>query len=130
MASVTFNNLWLHDVDNHASRRGFGFSESSRQADSNARVLRMANGRVVSVRTPGVERTWSVVVRYANRADAEWLLDRVGGTLLVRTPHGDRFYGVLRDLSGTEELLGANPHTKPIGSIGFSFTEVSLSIEE
>ena len=127
MAGVVLTELWLHDVNDYSSYQRFGYSQVSGAGESENRVMKMASGRLVNVRTPGVRKTWNVGLRYANRADAEWLDLRTGDTFLVRTAHGAVFYAVLNNVNGAEELLTGSPHLTKVGSVNFTLTEVTIS---
>lgn len=129
MASVTLTELWLHNINDYSIFRRFGFSQVSNSEESDSRNLKMANGRFVSVRTPGIRKTWDIGLRLADRADAEWIRARVGETFLVRTAHGEKFFATLDNVSGSEELLRGDAHLTKVGNVSFQMSEVSLTEE-
>lgn len=129
MAVVTFDDIWLHEVSDYSVNTAFPFYAVSLAASSGGGVVVMADGSFVAVNVPGTLREWAVSLRFATRADVEWLRGRVGDSFMVRTSHGELFFAKLGSVAPSEELLPGTPSTSKVGAVEFALTEVSLTEE-
>ena len=125
MASVTLNEIWLHDYSDHSTFHKFGLYDISLDSERDERILVMANGRQVSVTKKGTRRSWSVVLMFVARSEVEWLEDQAGVPFMVRTPHGELFYATLNDVKKHEVKLPGTVHDTKVGSASFTLKEVT-----
>lgn len=129
MSSVTLKDLWLHRLDDFDDYRRFRITDINSSEAADTRVVKMATGRHVSIRTPGITRTWEVNVRYIDREDRDWLTGANGDTFMVRTPHGGKFFARLHGLEVNEERLPGTPHSTKVGQVSFTLSELTYTEE-
>lgn len=96
--SIELDRVWLHVADDLADAVGLRHRPLAgvHAVDGGVRVY--GNGRRRLIRRAGVSEPVDIDVIRCTRAAYEWLLDRLGTTLLLRDPHGRRRWGVVLDL--------------------------------
>lgn len=123
MASVTLDDLYLHEATDNSVYITAILTGEREQASKPGQVRRYANGRLRSVSSSASPTELSVELRLADRSDVDqvrtWM--QAHTLLLYREPRGRRLWGVLFDLT-VEEVPGAS---EDFADVSFTFHQVS-----
>lgn len=109
MATVDFSTVWLHLASDLSDSVELDLRSWSSPKSSQVDVRRRANGRTVAVTLPGVTRTASVVVALTTRNQLEWLEAKLGRLVLIRSPRGQRVWGVFGLVDYSEAVYPVFP---------------------
>ena len=104
MAEVEFCSVWVHLASDLSDCVELGLRAWSSPKSAQVDVRRRANGRTVAVTRPGVTRTASIEVLIEDRNDLEWLEAKLGRLVLIRSPRGQRVWGVFGRVDYSEPI--------------------------
>lgn len=99
MASVTLNKLWLHDGGDLSDNIRVYYDPDEQVTPSRRTEVRTyAGGRQRAVTGPARPVTASWAARALTLEDLDWIEERLGRLLLVRSPSGRNVWGVIAEL--------------------------------
>ena len=122
MAEVEFCSVWVHLASDLAACLELGLRSWASPKSALVDVRRRASGRTVAVTRPGVTRTASIVVLIEDRDHLEWLEGNLGRLVLVRSPRGQRVWGVFGQVDYSESRARSLPF-----SASLAIGEVTVS---
>lgn len=126
MASVTLNDLWIHQVADFSSYVQVYMGALSEESGSEGEVRRYANGVTRAITTATRSRTVSVELPFLLRTDLQTLQDWAGQPVMIRDPLGRKVFGVFFSVEVSERPIG---DVTTVLSAGFELSELSLSEE-
>lgn len=124
MASVTLDDLWLHDAANLSSSIAGALTGEDESTSKPGEVRRYANGRLRSITGAGSSVELRLQMDLADRADVDVLRGwvKTGTKLLLREPKGRLLWGVVFALDVTE-VAGASDD---FADASFTFRQVTV----
>ena len=124
MVTVTLNELWLHDADDHADHVRVPYASMDVSEARQGEVRTYAGGRRRLITGPAKPRTASVTAQNIDRAIADEIVSRRGSVQMVRDGRGRVLFGTFFEVS-----LDETPGRKEMVSVGFTVHEVTRSVE-
>lgn len=101
MAMVTLRECWLHDAGDYADYLRLAFAELQVDDEWTTHLDERADGSVVARWSPARHRTAQFVAHTVDAAALAKLRGWATTRLMLRTPPGDVFFGVLEGLPVT-----------------------------
>lgn len=98
MATVTLDQLWIHDADDLSSYVRLRYVDEQVDPSRNVDVRAYTAGRLRAVTRPAVRRQATWQVGLLSKADRDTLEGWIGQTVMVRSPSGEKFFGVMDGL--------------------------------
>lgn len=124
MASVTLDDLYLHDADDLATFIVVELASLSESASRDGQVRQYAGGRLRTVTGPGRPAQYSASFGAVDRSAADQLRTWLGSRLLLRDPVGRVEFVTLFNVA-VEEIAG----TDGLTNLTATFQRVSGTVE-
>ena len=125
MATVTLEDLWLHDDSDHTSYVQLPASELVEDSSVPVQVGRYAAGTLRAVVGSGQARKMDVTVGLVSRTDVDTVRGWAGQKLMVRDPLGRVWWAVHDGVKVTERPL---PSVGTVFELSFTLREVTGSV--
>ena len=125
MATVTLDDLYLHDASDPSSYVVVSLSGEREQSTKPGEVRRRAGGRLQAVVRDGSFQALDVTAELAGRSDIDQLRSwhEAGTVLLYREPRGRKLWGVVLGLD-VSEIAGVGAD---VADVSFTFLQVTFS---
>lgn len=98
MASVTLDRLWIHDADDLSSYVRLHYTDEHVDPSKTVDVRAYAGGRMRAITRPARRRQASWNVGLMSNDDRDTLEGWLGRMVMVRSPSGEKFFGVMGEL--------------------------------
>lgn len=126
MASVTLDDMWLHDATDYSSYIRIPLNRMATiEGDVQGEVRRYAGGRLRFIRRPGDKDNLTVSLTMVPQATVTAIKNWSGKLLMFRDPKGRKLFGQYSTVNMSEE---PGPR-ELVRNVTFSFEEITESEE-
>ena len=102
MASVSLEDVWVHDGTNLANYVVLGTSELKEKPQNFSETRRYSGGRFRLISVAGTQNSLQLIADLVNRIDLEVLRGWIGQLVLVRDPFGRKVWCTYNDIDVRE----------------------------
>ena len=106
MASVTLDELWIHEVSDLSSFVNCYMGSLTEQSGMTGEVRRYANGVTRAITTLGTHRQVKVELPFLARTDLDLLESWAGTPVMIRDPLGRKVFGTYFTIEVEERPIG------------------------
>ena len=123
MVTVTLNEVWIHDADDHADDVRLRWADLTVEPSRHAEVRTYAGGRQRIVTGPARPRSGTVTFPLVDRSSLDKLEDWCGRKVMIRDSRGRVLFGMFPSFQISERRTDHRP------IVTLSFREVSGTVE-